>query len=209
MFDDERRFGGDLVRRVWHLRARRFVELRGRGRDLGPTTATNSSITGDSSRGLRRGGRDRGGATSTRRRRWRRLLFGASALLTLPTRANAGDLVVGEQTQMTANGDVHLTKKRHYLVRGDSEFTSHVMYAKLAQAPLLRIISDTRPNELANATGELRIDNAHSGRLFTSHRSSQLRRRRTLNELNTACPEQRHDLLFAIRRRVIRNHGEF
>jgi hypothetical protein len=110
---------------------------------------------------------------------------------------------------MTANRNIHLTKKPHHLVRGDSEFTRHVMYAKLAQAPLLRITSHARPNELANSSGELWIDDAHSGRLITSNCGSQLRRRRTLNELNTPCPEQRHDLLLTVRRRVIGHDGEF
>ena len=106
---------------------------------------------------------------------------------------------------MAANGNVHLTEQRDDLVRGDSEFTSHVMYAKLAQSPLLRIISDARHHELANTTSQLRIDDAHSCRLLTSNRRAQLRGGRTLNEHNMPCAEQRHDLLATVHRRVRRD----
>jgi len=63
-------------------------------------------------------------------------------------------------------------------------------------------------HELANATGELRIDDTHSRRLLSSNRRPKFGSRWTLNELNTPCPEQRHDLLQTIRRRIGRDHGE-
>lgn len=50
------------------------------------------------------------------------LLFGAGALLTLPTRADASDLVVGEHTHVASNGNVHLPKKRHDFFGGHCEF---------------------------------------------------------------------------------------
>lgn len=64
-------------------------------------------------------------------------------------------------------------------------------------------------HELANAAGELRIDDPHSRRLLTSNSRPKFGSGWTLNELNTPCPEQRHDLLQAIRRRIGRDHGEF
>lgn len=64
-------------------------------------------------------------------------------------------------------------------------------------------------NELANAAGELWIYHPHSRRLLTPNGCPKFRGRWTLNELNTPCPEQRHDLLQTIRRRVGRDDGEF
>ena len=59
---------------------------------------------------------------SPRGGRGRGLLLGASALLTLPTRADASDLVVGEHTHVAANGNVHLPKKRDDFFGGHCEF---------------------------------------------------------------------------------------
>ena len=44
------------------------------------------------------------------------------ALLALPARANARDLVVGEHAHMAANGNVHRPKKCDHFVGGDPEF---------------------------------------------------------------------------------------
>jgi hypothetical protein len=38
---------------------------------------------------------------------------------------------------VTAHRNVHLTKQSHHFVGGNPEFTSHVVYAKLAQTTLL------------------------------------------------------------------------
>src|SRR5690348_6354402 len=84
---------------------------------------------------------------------------------------------------MTANGNVHLTKQGDHFVGRDPEFTSHVVHAKLAQTPLLRITDDARSHELANATGKLLVDDANSCRLIPSDGGTQFRGRRAITKL--------------------------
>ena len=108
MVDDEGGIGRILVR-LGERRERRVLGVQRSGHDLGATTTTNAGVTGHRCRRLGRGNRRRRAAT-TRRRCGGRLLFDARAFLTLPPRAHASDLIVSEQTQMTAHRNVHLTK---------------------------------------------------------------------------------------------------
>jgi len=126
-------------------------------------TTTNAGRLGGRWRGWRsssRGGRRRP-ATPPRRRCG--LFLRTDALLTLPARADSRDLVVGEQSEMAANGHVHLTKNRDDFVAGNPELACHVVYAKLAQTILLadstRVrslpLDGGRLDESTNASREL------------------------------------------------------
>jgi len=96
------------------------------------TTPTNGCIRRGRWRS-RRWGFD-GRRSATPRRRGRCVLsFGAQALFSFPAGAHTRDLLVGEQTQMTAHGDIHLPKQADDLIGGDPELASHVMNAKFAQ----------------------------------------------------------------------------
>ena len=108
MVDDEGGIGRVLVR-LGERRERRVLGVQRSGHDLGATTTTNAGVTSHRRRWLGRGNR-RCRAATTGRRRGGRLLFDARAFLTLPPRARARDLIVSEQTQMTAHRNVHLTK---------------------------------------------------------------------------------------------------
>lgn len=56
-------------------------------------------------------------ATTARRGSWRRLgLFGTDPLFALPTGADTGYLIVGQQRQMAANRHVHLAQQRDHLI---------------------------------------------------------------------------------------------
>jgi hypothetical protein len=109
VLDVEGGLGGNFVRRLRQWRDRRLVHLYGSRRYFRTATPPNAGVTGDSGGGLGHGRRG-GGPATTRRGSWSSLLFGTGALLTLPACAHARNLVVSEQTQMTANGNVHLTK---------------------------------------------------------------------------------------------------
>jgi hypothetical protein len=85
-------------------------------------------------------GFDDGRPTAPRGGRWRALLLGSRALLAFPTRPNPGYLIVREQTQMTANRDIHLPKQSDDLIGGNPEFASHVMNAKFAQTSSSRAL---------------------------------------------------------------------
>src|SRR5690348_5761983 len=141
--DGERRIGGDLVRRLRAWGDLRMLMLE-RCDDVRATAPADATLAGGRRRCRFRNRRRGGRSAAARRHRGRGLLLGARALLTLPARADSRHLVVGEQTQMAANRNVHLTKERDHIVRRDSEFTSHVVYAKLAQALLLRITRGAR-----------------------------------------------------------------
>ena len=75
---------------------------------------------------FRRGHGRGGGATATRRGRRGSLSLGAHALLPLPSCADASDLVVGEHTQMAADGHVHLTKKCDDFFGGHAELVGQL-----------------------------------------------------------------------------------
>jgi hypothetical protein len=128
-----------------------------------------------------RGGRGRCRATSASCRR-SRLLFGADAFLALPARTDPRDLVVREQSEMAAHGEVHLTKERDHLVAGNPKFAGQVVYAKLAQTVLLagsmRVrsmpLSGGRLDERTNASRELWIDDSNRSRRFPSYRGAEL-----------------------------------
>ena len=64
----------------------------------------------------------RGRSATTRGRRRRCLLLRTISLLALPSRANTGDLIVGEHAHMASNRNVHLAEEAHDLVRGHCEF---------------------------------------------------------------------------------------
>jgi hypothetical protein len=136
---DEGRFSGYLVRRLGGRRDGRLFRLDRRRNDLGAAAAANAPFS--SGGGNRFRSRRSGRASSARGDGRRGLLFGAHALLAFPARSQPRDLIVGEQTQMAANRNVHLTKKPDYFVRRDTKFASHVVHAKLAQSPLLQITS--------------------------------------------------------------------
>ena len=59
-----------------------------------------------------------------------------------------------------------------------------------------------------NTAGQLGVGDADSSRLFSSNRRPEFCRCWSLNEINTTCPKQRHDLLPTIRRRIRRDDGE-
>jgi hypothetical protein len=83
-----------------------------RGGNVRSFATTTYRFTGDD-RGRFRNWLGRGrcrGPTTTCRRSGSRLLFGAGALLALPSRADASDLIVREQAHVTANGYVHRSK---------------------------------------------------------------------------------------------------
>ena len=77
-------------------------------------------------------------AASARRSWWS---CNTRALLTLPSGADAGNLIIAQRTEMAAHGNVHLTKEIDHLVAGDPEFARQIMYSKLAQP-----ISSLRPS---------------------------------------------------------------
>jgi len=83
------------------------------------------------------------------------------------------------------------------------------MNTKLAQTRLLRITSDARCHEVANPAGKLRIDDADSCRLLSPNSGAELGGRRSFNEHNTPCAQQRHDLLPTIHRRIWSDDGEY
>jgi hypothetical protein len=86
-----------------------------RGRDIrGLATTTNlRAVHALWCGGGRRLGGDSGGraATAATCGRWRSgLPLGTNALLALPPRPHARDLIVGQRAQMAAHGNIHLTK---------------------------------------------------------------------------------------------------
>jgi hypothetical protein len=182
----------------------------------GTTTTTNAR--GLCGRGRWRGSggwcRGSGPAPTTRRRSG--LLFGTDALFPLPARADTRDLVVGEQSEMAAHGNVHLAKNRDDFVAGDPELACHVMYAKLAQTILLadsnRVrsfpLSGGRLDEGANAPRELWIDDANRRRRFPSYRGAQIGGRGHFNHTNAFRAEHRNDFVEAVLRRVHSDHRE-
>jgi len=169
----------------------------------GPATPANPRSLGGRWR-WRSGGRGcgSGGPTPAARRR-RGLLFRPDALLTLPTRADARDLVVREQSEMAAHGNVHLTKNRDDFVAGDPELAGHVVYAKLAQTILLAGSNRTRSlpldggrlDEGTDAPRELWIDDADRRRRLPSDRSAKLGRRRRFDHPDVLRPKHRNDLV--------------
>jgi hypothetical protein len=83
-------------------------------------------------------------------------------LFPFPARAHAGDLVVREQTQMTAHRDVHLPKQTDNLIGGNPELASHVMNAKFAQTSSSRALGEPDFNNslIPRASCESRIPTA-------------------------------------------------
>jgi hypothetical protein len=156
------------------------------------------------------------GRSSPPTRRRRGLLFRTNALLPLPARANARDLVVGEKREMAAHGKIHLTKQIDHFVAGDPELACHVVYAKLAQTILLAGSNRTRSMPLirgglddgTDAFRELWIDDANNRRRFPTHRGPQLRSRRAFDHSNALCPKHRNNLVEAVVRGIGRNDGE-
>jgi hypothetical protein len=115
VLDDESGFGGDFVRRLGQRR-QDLLDVDWRDRDFGASSPPNPGVA--ASRGSRLGYDGRGRGTTAARRHCRSgLFFSARTLLTLPARTHSCDLVVREQTQMTANRNVHLTKQRNDFVR--------------------------------------------------------------------------------------------
>jgi hypothetical protein len=97
--------------------------LLGGGLHVGRLSASADGFASSGRRnGLRHRLRSGRRSASPRGGRGRGLLLGAGALLTLPTRADASDLVVGEHTHVAANGNVHLAKKRDDFFGGHCEF---------------------------------------------------------------------------------------
>jgi hypothetical protein len=85
--------------------------------DVGCPSAPHGRSRG---RRFRLGGSRRFGgtrATAARRGSWRRLgLFGTYPLFALPTGADTGYLIVGQQRQMAANRHVHLAQQCDHLI---------------------------------------------------------------------------------------------
>ena len=87
--------------------------------------------------GRLRGGFGARGPAAARRCCRRVLLLGTRSLLALPTRTQPRHMFVGEDAQVTADRDIHLTKQSNHFVSRYPEFACHVVYAKLAQTCLL------------------------------------------------------------------------
>jgi hypothetical protein len=51
---------------------------------------------------------------------------GRTAILALPSCANACNLIVRQRARYTANGDVHLTQETHHLVSGNPQLRCHL-----------------------------------------------------------------------------------
>ena len=96
--------------------------LFGGGLHVGRLAAPANGFAGRGHDGSGTGSGTARRATTTCGRRGRRLLLGANALLALPARADASDLVVGEHAHVAANGNVHLPKKRDDFFGGHREF---------------------------------------------------------------------------------------
>jgi len=110
-----RSFGGSLGR---GRRGRSL--LFGSGLNIGGfATAANRRVGRRRRCGGLGDGYRRASAASCRRRR--RSLLGTNALLALPSRADAGDLVVAEHAHVAANGHVHLSKKCDHFFGRDPE----------------------------------------------------------------------------------------
>jgi hypothetical protein len=119
--------------RRWQFDYRRFSDRLDRD-----ATTTTTAFRGG---GLDlRFGRGSGGGSAAPTRRGRRRC-NTRALLALPTGANACNLIVTQQTEMAAHGNIHLTKESEHLVAGNPEFARQIMYSKLAQP-----ISSLRPS---------------------------------------------------------------
>lgn len=193
---------------------------RDRGRvacELGGTpTASDAGPFGRRCDGWRGSDWCHGSGSPTAARRRRRLLLGANPFLTLPARANASDLVVSEEREMAAYGDIHLTKEVDHLVTGDPELACHVVYTKLAQTVLLAGSRGVRSlplvrgglDERTNAPRELCIDDSNGSRRFPSNRGAKLGRRWSFDQSNAFRPQHGHNLVQAVPRCVRRYDGE-
>ena len=83
---------------------------------------------------------------------------------------------------MAANRNIHLTKKPSPRRTEIPNSPAISCTRSLLKHPSYESLT-TPPNELANTTGELRVDDAHSRRLLSSNRRAELGGRGSLNEV--------------------------